>query len=277
MISENATVATHGILASLLSLATSSRSLPCDCLRSIQSHLVKKHDVDGPTLAFPLLGHFRYNDNQTWREVHPGNILVVPNARCFDIEYIPDPDKNEFIALSVVLLDEQLEAARLLLAQPPENELGHISSVEVATLLDPLERWTRAMADGHRALSLHAMVEVVIHLHGQGQRGLLRLPAASLATTIRRMVVNDPARSWSTEQIESSIGISGPTLRRRLADEHTNLRTIIADARVSEALRLLMTSKLPVKTIASKVGYNSAASFSKRFTERYGTEPSRFR
>ena len=45
----------------------------------------------------------------------------------------------------------------------------------------------------------------------------------------------------------------------------------------AEALRLLMTSTLPVKTVAGRVGYNSLSSFSKQFSERYGIEPSGFR
>ena len=72
-------------------------------------------------------------------------------------------------------------------------------------------------------------------------------------------------------------GLSGPTLRRRLAGESTSLRAVIADARIAEALRLLMTSRLPVKAVAARVGYSSVASFSRQFTERYGTEPSGFR
>lgn len=277
MTRDTASGKADGILQSLLTLATSDKPLPCDCLRSIQSHLVKKHDVDGPTLAFPLLGYFRYNENSYWHEVHPGGVLVVPNARSFDIEYIPDAVANEFIAMSVVLTDEQLEATRLLIAEPPESERGAISSIALSMLDEPLDRWTRAMKKGERTLSLHAMVEVVIHLHGHGHRGLLRLPPDSLAATIKRMVGSEPSKGWSAQDIEETLGISGPTLRRKLASEHTNLRTLIADARVSNALHLLMTSSLPVKTIASKVGYASVASFSKRFTERYGTEPSRFR
>lgn len=110
-----------GILERLLTLATSDKPLPCNCLRSIQSHLVKKHDVDGPALAFPLLGYFLYNENAEWHEVHAGGGLVVPNARSFDIAYIPDATANEFNAMSVGLTDQQLEATRLLLAEPPEN------------------------------------------------------------------------------------------------------------------------------------------------------------
>ncbi|WP_372588200.1 helix-turn-helix domain-containing protein [Acidovorax sp. BLS4] len=54
-------------------------------------------------------------------------------------------------------------------------------------------------------------------------------------------------------------------LRIRGTHEHS--------ARVGQALHLLLTSRLPVKTIAARVGYDSAATFSKRFSERYGLDP----
>jgi len=69
--------------------------------------------------------------------------------------------------------------------------------------------------------------------------------------------------------------MSGATLRRRLAAEGTSLRDVIAEARLSQAFSLLSTTNLPVKTVALRVGYNSASTFSRRFSERYGVEPSR--
>src|SRR3546814_18678759 len=93
---------------------------------------------------------------------------------------------------------------------------------------------------------------------------------------IRRLVARAPAHNWNSSEIEDLTGLSGPTLRRRMAEESTTLREVIADSRISEALRLLMTSRLPLKSIAPRVGYNSVASFSRRFTARSGTETIRF-
>lgn len=133
------------------------------------------------------------------------------------------------------------------------------------------------MREGQRPLSLHAMVEVVLNLYVMGHHALLRARQPSSAMKIRRMVAGKPPHPWSAAEIEELTGLSGPTLRRHLANESTSLCEIIADARISEALRLLMTSALPVKTVAGKVGYNSVTSFSKLFSERYGIEPSGFR
>jgi AraC-like DNA-binding protein len=265
------------LLSELLSLTRSQFPLPCDCLRAVQTHQVKKYEVEGATLSFPLEGIFRFREHDNWHTVSPGEILIIPNARSIDIEYAPSVSSGEFVALSVVLTEEQLEAARLILSAPPPQDTGNISAISVSSLIDPLNRWTAAMREGKRPLSLHAMVEVVINLYAMGQHSLLRARKPSLSMKIRQMVSSNPSHAWNAAEIEGLTGLSGPTLRRHLASESTSLRSIITDARISEALRLLMTSALPVKTVAGRVGYNSVASFSKQFTERYGIEPSGFR
>src|SRR3546814_17551986 len=87
-------------------------------------------------------------------QTRPGGILVVPNARSIDIEYIPDTNAKEFVALSVVLSEEQLEAAKLLLSAPPDPDTGTIVSVAVDDLIEPLRRWKSAMRDGRRPPSI---------------------------------------------------------------------------------------------------------------------------
>ena len=211
------------LLSELLALARSRDALPCDCLRSVQAHTVRKYDVEGATLSFPLLGNFRYREKSRWLQVRPGEVMVVPNARSIDIEYIPDAQACEFVALSVVLTEHQLEAARLLLSAPPPTGIGTIAAISIGELLDPLVRWTKAMRNGRRAMSLHAMVEVALCLYESGHTALLRPQPPSLAMTIRRLVASDPARNWKSAEIEDITGLSGPTLRRRMADESITL------------------------------------------------------
>jgi transcriptional regulator GlxA family with amidase domain len=54
-----------------------------------------------------------------------------------------------------------------------------------------------------------------------------------------------------------------------------SLRQLIGNARLSHGLSLLLTTRLPVKSVAVRVGYASVSTFVKRFRERYGVEPSR--
>jgi AraC-like DNA-binding protein len=89
------------------------------------------------------------------------------------------------------------------------------------------------------------------------------------------MVAAEPQRDWSSADLESTLAVSGATLRRHLAAEGRSLREVIAEARLSHGLTLLLSTDLPVKSVAARVGYTSVSAFIKRFRERYGVEPSR--
>ena len=56
------------LLAELLT-GTLPFSTSCDCLRAEQTHQVKKFEVEGATLSFPLEGEFRYRENEKWHRV----------------------------------------------------------------------------------------------------------------------------------------------------------------------------------------------------------------
>lgn len=268
---------TEILLNELLELACSELAFPCCCLRAMQSWQVNKFQVDGATFSFPLRGTFRYREQDQWVCVPPGEMLVFPNARSIDIECTPDPDSGEFLALTVLMAEEQLEAARLLLRVLPPATPGNVAAEPLAQFIAPMTRWVAALQAGNRALSIHAMLEIMIRLFEMGHHGLLRLQPPGIAMMIRNMVSSDPAHHWSTGEIEERLNISGATLRRRLAAENTTLSAVITDARIAGALQLLMTTRIPIKTVAARVGYASVASFSRQFSKRYGAEPSVFR
>ena len=107
----------------------------------------------------------------------------------------------------------------------------------------------------------------------QGHGNLLLPPAPTLGEQIRDRVAAEPARDWQSRDLEEQFALSGATLRRRLAAEHTSLRQLLTEARLAHAMQLLYTTDLPLKTVAARAGYRSAASFSKRFAEQYGLAP----
>lgn len=257
----------------LLDLVRSSHPLPCDCLRAVEAQRVRNYELESGLLAIPLLGRSRITDGPKTIDVEPGQILVVPNARSIDWEQFPDEQAGEYVAIGIHLDQSLLESAQKLLPETIAADAGQISVEPLPLLIQPLLRWTEVMAQGKRALSLHAIVEVIVRLHEVGHLGLLRIPRPTLASQIRKLVAGDPGRDWLSEEFEDRLGVSGPTLRRKLAAEGTSLRAVLVEARVGQALHLLLTTRLPVKTIAAKVGYDSAATFSKRFTERYSLDP----
>lgn len=53
--------------------------------------------------------------------------------------------------------------------------------------------------------------------------------------------------------------------------------TYLSDQRLQRALALLSGTSEPVQRVASRVGYQSAAPFSRAFSSRYGRSPSDIR
>lgn len=261
------------LIERLLKLVKGNHPLPCDCLRAVEAQRVRNVELESGLLAIPLLGRSRISDGPHTIEVSPGQILVVPNARAIDWEQFPDEEMGEYVAIGIHLDQSLLESAQKLLPETVAAESGVISAESLSLLITPLLRWTEAMEQGLRALSLHAIVEVIIRLHAVGHLGLLRIPRPSLTVQIRKVVASDPARDWHSEEFEERLGMSGATLRRKLAAEGSSFRSVLLEARLGQALHLLLTSRLPIKTIAAKVGYDSPATFVRRFEERYGLEP----
>lgn len=245
------------------------------CVRSRSSHLLIGTRIDSGLLAMPLQGRKRVREAGKWTEFVPGDIFLVPNARTLDIENIPDVHTGSYLAIGIALNEEVLRAARELLPVARRAERGSIARLLLVDHVRGLSAWCDAVVGGDGVRAHYTLLGIVLSLYTQGHRGVLAEPIVTLASRIRSMIVENPARDWSSGDIEEAIGMSGATLRRRLAEEGISLRHILIDARLSYGLALLLTSRLPVKTVAARSGYASVSSFVKRFTERYGVEPSR--
>jgi AraC-like DNA-binding protein len=263
------------LLSRLIDLARDERSPPCIRVLAKNSHTLSAVDIDTPMLAVPLRGTKRVREKGTWIDIAPGQILLIPHPLRFDIENIPDPQSGFYVAIGIPLEDHVLNAARHLVRNPVlVKDVGGLSSVPLAPHADDLTNWLDALNRGDLARACHSVVGIVLSLYAQGHRTLLYAPAPTLSVRVRKMVDTNPTREWSSADIETELGISGATLRRHLAAERISLREIISNSRLSHALTLLLTTRLPVKSIAARAGYASNSSFVKRFRARYGVEPS---
>jgi AraC-like DNA-binding protein len=263
------------LLSRFLGLARDERSSPCIRVFAKNSHTLSAVDIDTPLLAVPLQGSKRAREKDDWIDIAPGQILLVPHAIAFDIENIPDPQTGFYVAIGIPLEDHVLNAARHLVRNPAlVKDGGGISCVSLAPHVDDLTNWLDALNKEDLARACHSVVGIVLTLYAQGHRTLLYAPAPTLSVRVRKLVDRDPMREWSSADIESELGISGATLRRHLAAESLSLREIISNSRLSHALTLLLTTRLPVKSIAARAGYASISTFVKRFRSRYGVEPS---
>lgn len=84
-------------------------------------------------------------------------------------------------------------------------------------------------------------------------------------------------RMPGAERVARFFGLAERSLRRRLAEEGTSFRALVADARYRKARHLLRHTALSVETIAERLGYAEPAAFIHAFQRWSGRSPQRYR
>ncbi len=89
-------------------------------------------------------------------------------------------------------------------------------------------------------------------------------------------------REYATEMELDAVARRLATSRRQLQRAFaeaggTSFRTRLAEVRMQKALELLREGSLPVRDVATSVGYRQAAQFAKAFRRHHGQSPSAFR
>jgi AraC family transcriptional regulator of adaptative response / methylphosphotriester-DNA alkyltransferase methyltransferase len=80
------------------------------------------------------------------------------------------------------------------------------------------------------------------------------------------------------DQVARRLATSRRQLQRSFAEiGKTSFRSCVAEVRMRRALELLQNGALPVRDVASSVGYRQPAQFAKTFRRHHGAPPSSFR
>ncbi|HEU4602429.1 MAG TPA: helix-turn-helix transcriptional regulator [Steroidobacteraceae bacterium] len=263
------------LLTQLAEFARGNPLSSCVRVQAKEAYMLHALNIDTALFAIPLEGCKRFRRDSEWLCVTRGDVFLVPAPQALDVENVPDERAGRYLAIGIPLHANILEAARQLIPNPIGPGASDAASISLEPYVDDLSAWLSALVRKDALRVYHAMVGLVLRLYENGFQGLLQPRAPTLSAQIRAKIAVDPAKDWSSEELEHALSMSGATLRRRLAAEGTSLRDVIAEARLSQAFALLSTTDLPVKTVAVRVGYNSASTFARRFSERYGVEPSR--
>jgi len=264
--------ASPSLVEALCALAASPRADDYLCICARREHAVLSAQVDRPMLGVVLRGRKRLQGNGFDLSLAAGDVFLVTRRSRFDAFNWPDA-QGLYLTLTLPLCDEVLAAARMLWAQPAGQGGPDVVAVPAQPMAAPLTAWHTAMAAGAYAPARAALADLLVRLCAMGHTAVLAPPAPSVAAQVRALVAAQPQRAWHSSDIEAELGLSGATLRRRLAAEGGTLLEAITDARMHCAMELLYTTRWPVKTVAARVGYRSAPTFSRRFAQRYGMEP----
>ena len=120
--------------------------------------------------------------------------------------------------------------------------------------------------------SLHPILEE--HLQRLAGRDAGRSCAGQVRALIEAVPLDVPP---SLAEAALRLGLSVPTLSRRLAAESTSWRKLLHEHRMVAAARLLRTSRRNVSAIALDVGFAESASFTRAFARHFGVSPARYR
>jgi len=264
---------TTSLLATLASLADCQRADGYGCITARREHGASSVEIPQPQFAILLQGRKQVRTAQQSLEFAPGDLFLITRRCRIDVVNIPDPHSGLYLSAIVPMCAEALTAARALWNEPLPQAGDALARLPLAEHGATLLQWRQALEHGHYTEARLALASLAVAFCRRGHGSLLIPPEPSLGERIRDLIAAQPERDWQSRDFEAQLGLSGATLRRRLASEHSSVRELITDARLAHAMGLLYTTRLPLKTVAARVGYRSLGSFSKRFAERYGLEP----
>ncbi|MEN5265050.1 helix-turn-helix domain-containing protein [Stenotrophomonas sp. TWI587] len=264
---------TSSLLATLASLTDCQRADGYACITARREHGASSVEIPQPQFAILLQGRKQVRTAQQSLEFAPGDLFLITRRCRIDVVNIPDPHSGLYLSAIVPMCAEALTAARALWNEPLPEAGDALARLPLAEHSATLLQWRQALEQGHYTEARLALASLAVAFCRRGHGSLLVPPEPSLGERIRDLIAAQPERDWQSRDFEAQLGLSGATLRRRLASEHSSVRELITDARLAHAMGLLYTTRLPLKTVAARVGYRSLGSFNKRFAERYGLEP----
>lgn len=104
-----------------------------------------------------------------------------------------------------------------------------------------------------------------------------RLQLGMAASVRQQLKVCADATLPSLSRFAQLCGTTERTLKRRLQQEGTSFRKLVAQTQAESAARLVVESEMPLTIIAERLGYSDLSSFSQAFKRWHGVSPAAFR
>lgn len=113
---------------------------------------------------------------------------------------------------------------------------------------------------------------------GPGQGGWLGAISDPHIGPALKLIHENPQRPWSLSELGQRVGLGRSAFSARFTRlVGQSMHRYVIERRMAEAAFLLETSDEPIARIASRVGYETAAAFSKLFHRHHSLSPGRYR
>ncbi|MFG0453752.1 helix-turn-helix transcriptional regulator [Shewanella mangrovisoli] len=128
------------------------------------------------------------------------------------------------------------------------------------------------------SVQMHYLAALLLSLPQQASvNWLYSHKPANVSQAVLGILGQHPSAQWQQEEIADKLHMSSASLRRKLAQEDTSFRQLLAEVRLCQGLTLLQNSTDSVLQIALACGYLSAEKFSARFKQAFGLTPAAYR
>lgn len=272
-INFSASIEAHQLHQSLVRLARADMARDYLCIRSKSQHGLSNIKVNQLHMGIILHGQQQLNIQTKQINLSAGHLYIIKPDTIIDAVNQPDPVTGEYLTILVPMCDEVIQAAQMIWAKPVVDKTEAILKFSIDDFASPLSEWQSALFDNDLVKARLSIASILVQLCQQHCSDVLIVPPPKLTKIIHDWVIENPQHHWQSNEFEMRLGFSSATLRRKLKHEETSLRETITHARLTYALELLYSKKLPMKTIAAKSGYQSVAIFRERFMQRYSVDP----
>lgn len=191
------------------------------------------------------------------------------NIKC---EYLNLPSELHEITLELADVDSDFLFQEIF-HLPAVNAITDILLQENTGLLNS----TFATAKIHETLFLHLneYKKSEANTHSRFYQREEQLKRIQDAEHILTTSLLDPP---TIPELARMVGINQQSLKQGFRQVYGDtIHSYLTDKRLEQAGILIRTGELPIKEVASTIGYNSPGYFSKRFKKKYGVSPKEFR
>lgn len=99
-----------------------------------------------------------------------------------------------------------------------------------------------------------------------------------LVAVCKDLLLKDPVKRWSVQDLASETGVSRRTLQRRFAEQDETFSGLVSKTRLEKAALYLCESDGPgLAETGFLAGYTDQAHFSRSFTQNVGTTPTEYK
>ncbi|XOZ34215.1 helix-turn-helix domain-containing protein [Halomonadaceae bacterium KBTZ08] len=129
----------------------------------------------------------------------------------------------------------------------------------------------------HSSASMGEELASFLARHRSRQEFKVPETGSSIMERVRRQIMDDPGLNCTLERVAQNLQMTPRSLRRHLQAEDCSFRDLRNEIRCHYAERYLADTRMPLSTIAQKLGFSDQASFTRAYRSWTGQTPGQVR